>query len=104
MSVKSKCFSVGRLIYKEILKLRGNHIQADHTCKLRKSNILAHSGAINLGKNVTVMPNSTLEATDGGRIQLLGHNFINRNCVISAKKMIYIEERVTIGPGTYIYI
>lgn len=103
MSIKSIVKSCGRILKIQVLKLKGNNISADRSVKLKKCYITAKNGEIAFGKYTTVMPNSTLEVSDKGKINLCGSNFINRNCVLSAKNIISIGEGTTIGPGTLIY-
>ena len=103
MSLWSKAKSVGRISKIFWIKLLGNNLTADRTVNLKKCIISSKQGSIILGSYVSIMQNTTLEANEDGVVRLQGDNFINRNCVISAKKSIEIGEGTTIGPGTLIY-
>lgn len=103
MSIKSKAIRCSGLLKIFLLKLKGNHLIVHRSVMLNHCCVSAKSGSIILNRNIYVMPNTALEATDSGEIDIDNSVFINRNCVISAKKHIFIGEGTTIGPGTLIY-
>ena len=63
----------------------------------------SNNSFIYFGKSVTLRNNSYFEAFDGGKIYLMGRNFINRNCTIVSKQNITIGTGTTIGPNVCIY-
>lgn len=103
MRIKSKCTAIKNLAVILTYKMTGHNIRGNHKVKIKDVNINAKNGAIILENYTTILPNTTLEACEGGQILLLGHNYINRNCVISAREKITIGKGTTIGPGTLIY-
>jgi len=103
MSIRSKCTAIKNLAVIGKYKMMGHFINADHTVKIENAKIIAKHGIITLGQYSTIMSNVTLEAYDGGQILLYGHNYINRNCMISARGKITIGQGTTIGPDVLIY-
>ncbi len=59
-------------------------------------------GSIVVANNVTFKENAEILAC-GGKIELKGSNYINRNTMIVCKKSIEIGKGTTIGPNTVIY-
>lgn len=74
-----------------------------HLKKNAKLSTLDKHSLIDLGDGIKICENSYLEASDGGKIRLAGHNFINRNCMIISKDNITIGRGTTIGPNVCIY-
>lgn len=59
-------------------------------------------GHIFLGNKVEIRPNTELTARNG-KIRIGDNCFINRNCMVVSHKLIQIDDKVTIGPGSVIY-
>lgn len=60
------------------------------------------NGTISFGKMVQVCKNAEI-AANGGKIELKGHNYINRNTMIVSHESVIIGEGTTIGPNVVIY-
>ncbi len=88
------------------LRNRGRIKLMDYRTAQVSSNAKLEASAnsrIVISANCTIEANSFLKAFDGGKIELMGNNYINRNCTIVAGKHIAIGHKTTIGPGTIIY-
>lgn len=83
-------------------KVQFNKFSTDKVCKCADIIAEDHSVVI-IGKYVTVEKNSLVKAFGGGRVELKGNNYINRNCLIVSKECISIGSGTTVGPGTVIY-
>ena len=68
-------------------------------------------GTLEIGKNsmlvinkgVRVRKNTSIAVRDKASLRIGNNVFINRNCIITARKGVTIEENVTIGPNVSIY-
>lgn len=63
---------------------------------------ISKKGSIILGKRVQIQPNCALSA-NGGKIELIGNNYINRNTIIASHEHIKIGKGTTVGPNCCFY-
>ena len=81
-----------------------NNIKCERRVKVYKNATLKtdKSGEIVINNNVTFKENAEIYAC-GGKIELKGSNFINRNTMIVSAESVVIGKGTTIGPNTVIY-